>query len=92
MFSIPPAMMISASPKAMALAAMMTVCKLDPQTLFTVTAPTRCGSPAPIAACLAWELAQPGAEHASHQHLVDLFPPSAECVAALGDGDTSQFS
>ncbi len=53
MFSIPPATITFASPSAMALVAIITACKLDPQTLLTVTAPTEWGSPAPMAACLA---------------------------------------
>lgn len=53
MFSIPPAITTDASPSATILAAMMTVCRLEPQTLLTVTAPTPCGRPAPMAACLA---------------------------------------
>src|SRR4029079_2759382 len=53
MFSIPPATTILASPSATACEAMMTVWILDPQTLLTVTAPTDCGMPAPIDACLA---------------------------------------
>ena len=53
MLSMPPATMIRASPMPIVRAAMMVVMTLDPQTLFTVVAPTEGGMPAPIEACRA---------------------------------------
>ena len=45
MDSMPPATTMSASPRAMVWAAMITVLRPEPQTLFTVVAGTCLGSP-----------------------------------------------
>src|SRR2546427_252520 len=47
MFSMPPVTTIRASPMPIVRAAMMVVMTLEPQTLFTVVAPTEVGMPAP---------------------------------------------
>ena len=53
MFSIPPATIVSASPNAIAWAAIIMVFIPEEQTLLTVVQGTVSGIPANIAACLA---------------------------------------
>ena len=50
---MPPAMIISACPAMMSLAAIIAAFKLEPQTLLTVVQGVEYGNPAPSATCLA---------------------------------------
>ena len=58
---MPPATMTSCSPAAMAFRPKTTAFSPEPQTLFTVTAPTAGGIPAAIAACRAGAWPMPAA-------------------------------
>src|SRR5215470_4745124 len=65
MLSMPPAITTEASPIRMSRRANITACRPEPQTLFTVTAPTLTGRPALITA---WRA---GLAHAGRQHVAD---------------------